>query len=62
MLNHNLMPRHPLLVSLSMDFPDTRTAGKPTEPVSLQNSVDAGIGDGDGMVPAHIQEMRIGPR
>lgn len=49
-----LMPRHPLLVSLSMDFPNTRTAGKPTEAISFQDSIDAGIGDGDGMVPAHI--------
>ena len=49
-----LMPRHALLVSLGMDFPNTRTAGKPTKPVPLQNSIDAGVRDGDGMVPAHI--------
>ena len=56
------MPRHLLLVSLSVDLANTRAAGQPAEAVAPENAIHACIGDGDGVITRQIPDDAYGPK
>ena len=52
----DLMTRYLFLVSLGVDFANTRAARQPAKTVAPENAINAGIGDGDGVIALQVPD------
>ena len=52
----DLMTRYLFLVSLGVDFANTSAARQPAKAVAPENAINAGIGDGDGVIARQVPD------